>query len=88
MDLVTIALCMCVGNVVAWLIALYTERGMEHLIWNVALGSIGAAACGLAVSWFATRFGSVWFLALSPLCAFLAIRAGHAARRLFQPKIS
>lgn len=82
-DLVTIVLCMCIGNVVAWLIALYTERGMEFLIWNVVLGSTGAALCGGALAWLALPFGLIWLLIFGPLCALFAIRACHTARRAF-----
>lgn len=81
MDLVTIVLCMCIGNVVAWLIALYTERGMVFLIWNVVLGTVGAAICGGVLAWLAPASALVWFLIFGPLCALLAIRASYTARR-------
>ncbi|ESR25890.1 hypothetical protein [Lutibaculum baratangense] len=85
MDLVTIILSMCIGNVVAWTVALYTEDGMYFLIANVVTGALGAAACGLTIAWLVPDFGPVLFLALSPLAAVLAIAMAMAAWRAIRP---
>lgn len=88
MDNLAIALVICVGNAVAWLIALYTEQGARLLIWNVAFGMVGAALCALAVAWFDPGFVVAGLVTAGPVCSLLAIVAGQAIRRAFLRKPS
>ena len=81
LDFLTQTLCLCIGTMVAWLIAIYTERGAHQLIWNHVFGIAGAALCALAVSLIAPRLGILGLLIAGPPCAVLAIVAGHAIRR-------
>jgi hypothetical protein len=81
MDILTIALCMSIGSAVAWLMALYTERGVHLLLWDVPLGTAGAALCALAIAAIAPRFVVVGLMMAGPFCALAAIFAGHAIRR-------
>jgi hypothetical protein len=80
-DILTIALCMSIGCAVAWLIALYTTRGVRLLLWDTLFAMIGAVLCALAITWFAPRFGVVGLVMAGPFCAVLAIIVGNAARR-------
>ncbi len=82
MDNLTIILCMCIGNAVAWLLALYTERGAYLLIWNTVFGMLGAAAAAVLIAWTAPVLGVVGLLTVGPPFALLAIAAGHRIRRL------
>jgi len=82
LDFLTVALCLSIGNAVAWLLALYTDRGMEMLIWNVAFGVVGATLCALAISVVGLPYGTIWLLAIGPFCGLLQILAGHAIRRV------
>jgi hypothetical protein len=70
LDLVSITLCLCIGNAVAWVMAIYSPRGAYNLLWNVALGSAGAAVCGFAAAW--TGIGVGLLLLGGPLCALRA----------------
>jgi hypothetical protein len=81
LDTLTIALCLCVGSAVAWLIALYTEGGAYLLFWNVLFGMVGAALCALAVTWVDPAFAVAGVVTVGPVCAWLAIVAGQAIRR-------
>ncbi len=81
MDNLTIILCMCIGQAIAWLIAIYTERGAHLLLWNALFGTVGAALCALAIAWIAPTLGVVGLMTVGPLCALLMIFAGHAIRR-------
>ncbi len=81
MDILTIALCISIGNAVAWLIALYTDRGVQLLLWDVPFATAGAALCALAVAWIAPTLGVVGLVTAGPLCAVLMIVAGNAIRR-------
>ena len=81
MDILTIALCMSIGCAVAWLTALYTSRGVHLLLWDTLFGMIGAAVCALAIAWIVPKIGVVGLVTAGPLCAFLMIVVGHAARR-------
>ena len=55
MDILTIALCMSVGNAVAWLIALYTDRGVRLLLWDVPFATLGVCA-GVLLGWLVVCF--------------------------------
>ena len=81
MDFLTLTLCLCIGTAVAWLIAIYTERGAYLLIWNHLFGIAGAALCALGVAWVAPSLGVVGLVTAGPLCAGLMSLAGHAVRR-------
>ena len=80
MDNLTIALRISIGQAVAWLIALYTERGVHLLFWNVLLATAGAALCALAIAWIAPTLGVVGLVTAGPFCAVLVVVAGHAIR--------
>jgi uncharacterized membrane protein YfcA len=75
------ALCMSVGSAVAWLIALYTERGVRRLLWDFPFATAGAALCALAIAWIDPRFVMIGLVTAGPLCAALMIFAGDAIRR-------
>jgi hypothetical protein len=79
---------MCIGNAVAWLIALYSERGAYLLIWNVVFGTLGAALCALAFLWIAPTFVIVGLVTVGPLFALLTIVGGNALRRAFRTTLS
>jgi hypothetical protein len=81
LDILTIALCLSIGNAVAWLLALYTEGGIRPLLWNIWLGTAGAFMCVLAVAWTAPGHKIVVLMIVGPLCALLAIIIGQAAIR-------
>ena len=81
MDILTIALCMSIGSAVPWLIALYTERGVQLLLWDVPLATVGAALCALALAWIAPTLVVVGLLTAGPVCAVLMMVAGDAIRR-------
>jgi hypothetical protein len=81
LDILTIALCISIGNAVAWLIALYTDRGVQLLLWDVPFATAGAALCALAVAWIAPTLGVVGLVTAGPLCAVLMIVAGNSIRR-------
>ncbi len=81
METLTIAMSMSIGCAVAWLIALYSERGPTLLIWDTLFGMTGAALCALAVAWIDLALGIIWLLVAGPPCAVLMIIAGHAIRR-------
>jgi hypothetical protein len=80
LDNLTIALCISIGQAVAWLIALYTERGVHLLFWNVLFATVGAALCALAIAWIAPTFGLLGLVTAGPVCAVLMVVAGHALR--------
>jgi hypothetical protein len=81
LDILTIALCMSVGNAVAWLIALYTERGVRLLLWDVPFATLGAALCAVATARVAPAFVVVALVTAGPLCALLMIGVGNTIRR-------
>ena len=75
MDILTIALCMSIGNAVAWLIALYTERGVPLLLWDVPFATIGAALCAISVAWIEPKLVVVGLVTAGPVCAAVMIIA-------------
>ena len=81
MDILTIALCMSIGSAVAWLMALYTSRGVQLLLWDMPFAMAGAALCALAIAAIAPAFVVVGLVMAGPFCAVFAIFAGHAIRR-------
>jgi hypothetical protein len=76
MDLLTGVLCMSIGSAVAWLIALYTQRGVHLLLWDFPFATAGAALCALAITWIAPAFAIVGLVIAGPLCAALMIFIG------------
>jgi hypothetical protein len=81
LDILTIALCISVGNAVAWLLALYTSRGFHPLLWDTLFATVGAALCALALSWFSPEFVVAGLVIVGPVFALVAIFAGDALRR-------
>ena len=81
MDFLPQILVLCIGTVVAWLIAIYSERGAALLIWNHVFGIAGAALCALALAWMAPSWGIVGLVLAGPPSAVLLILVGHAFRR-------
>lgn len=81
MDILTIALCISVGNAVAWLLALYTSRGFHPLLWDTLFATAGAALCALAFSWFSPEYVVAGLVIVGPVFALVAIFAGDALRR-------
>jgi hypothetical protein len=61
--------------------ALYTSRGVRLLLWDVPLGTLGAALCALAIGAISPALGVVGLVTAGPICAGLAIFAGDAIRR-------
>lgn len=81
MDDLTIALSLCIGSAVAWVFALYTERGAYLLIWNVFFGVLGALLCALPLSWMEPNLHALGMFTAVPLAAVIAIVSGNAVRR-------
>jgi hypothetical protein len=80
LDNLTIVLCISIGQAVAWLITLYTERGVHLLFWNVLFATAGAALCAVAIAWIAPTLVVIGLVTAGPLCAVLTIVGGHAIR--------
>ena len=83
MEILIIALCLSIGTAVAWLVALYSERGPYLLIWDNVFGMAGAGLCAAAIAWLVPAIGAVGLVIAGPLCAYLAILAGQKLRRIF-----
>lgn len=81
MDYLTGILCLCIGQAVAWLIAIYSERGAYLLLWDSLFATTGAFLCALAINWIAPTLGVIGLVTAGPLCALLMVIAGHAIRR-------
>lgn len=81
MDNLTIALCICIGTGVPWLVAIQSETGARQLIWNSVFGLIGTALSALAFEAISPTYSIIALIAVGPLVALLAIAAGQAARR-------
>ena len=82
LDLVTIILCMCIGNAVAWLLAIYTRHGARDLIWNVVFGALGVALLAVVLSRVLPDWKVAGLVFAGPLFALAAIGLGTAARHL------
>jgi O-antigen/teichoic acid export membrane protein len=83
LEILTIALCLSIGTCVAWLVALYSERGPYLLIWDNVFGMTGAGLCAAAIAWLVPAVGAVGLVIAGPICAYLAIVAGQRIRRIF-----
>lgn len=81
LDHLIIALCISIGNAVAWLLALYTTRGVRLLLWDVLFGMTGAAMCAFILVSVTPELALVGLVVAGPLCALLMIYAGDAIRR-------
>ena len=88
MDILTIALCISVGSAVAWLTALYTERGVQLLLWDFPFAMVGAALCALAIGSIAPGFVVLGLVTAGPLCAGVMIFVGDAIRRALARSMS
>ena len=84
LDNLTIAICLSIGCVVPWLMALYTERGERRLLSDTLLATAGAAACAFAASFASPTVRLVALVLAGPLFAVLTIFAGDAARRMLR----
>ena len=81
MDLVTIAIMLCIGNTAAWLAAIYVEGGDRLLLPNIILGTIGAFVPGLLIDRYLPGTG-IAGSGLGAMCgAGLLIYAAHRWRR-------
>jgi len=76
------AMCLSVGSAVAWLIALYTQRGVQLLLWDFPFAVAGAALCAVAIAWIAPTLGVVGLVTAGPVSAALMIFAGDPIRRI------
>jgi O-antigen/teichoic acid export membrane protein len=86
LEILIIALCLSIGTAVAWLVALYSERGPYLLIWDNVFGMAGAGLCAAAIAWLTPAIGAVGVVIAGPLCAYLAILAGQKIRRAMSNK--
>jgi uncharacterized membrane protein YeaQ/YmgE (transglycosylase-associated protein family) len=68
--------------------ALYSERGLNLLLWNVPFGIVGAALCALALSWTGPKLQAFGLFTAVPLSAVLMIFAGQAIRGALRSKQS
>ena len=82
MDNLTITLCLCIGQAVAWLIAIYSERGAYLLLWDALFATVGAALCALAIGWLAPKLGVVGLVTAGPCCAVVMVFIGRVLGRL------
>jgi uncharacterized membrane protein len=80
-DILTMATCLSIGSAVSWLIALYTRRGTEFLLWDFPFAVAGAALCAVAVAWVTPTLGIVGLVIAGPVFAALMIPVGDAVRR-------
>jgi len=81
LDILTIAIVMSVGNAVAWLLALYTARGVRLLLWDVPFATLGAALCAASIACLDPKLTIVGLVTLGPFCALLMLHIGNAIRR-------
>ncbi len=81
LDTLIIALCLSIGCVVAWLMALYTARGERRLLSDTLFAIVGAAACAFALAWTSPTVQLVALVIAGPVCGVLAIMAADAVRR-------
>jgi uncharacterized membrane protein YfcA len=83
-DILTMAACLSIGSAVAWLIALYTQRGVRLLLWDFPFAVAGAALCAVVADWFAPKLGIIVLVTVGPLLAAFMIFIGDAIRRLVE----
>ncbi len=82
MDFLSGTLCLSIGCVVAWLLALYTKRDVYHLIWDTFVGASGAAVCFWLIAWTVPVAGVVGLVIAGPVFALAAIWAAEPLRRM------
>ena len=81
MDNLTIALCICIGSGVPWLIAIHSDNGARRLIGNSVFGLVGTALGALAFDWISPTYSIIALISVGPVIALLTIVAGQAAKR-------
>jgi hypothetical protein len=81
MDFLSGTLCLSIGCMVAWMLALYTERGVRNLIWDTFVGSFGAAICVWTIAWVVPAAGVIGLVAAGPIFALGTIWAAEPLRR-------
>jgi hypothetical protein len=78
-DNLTIALCICIGTGVPWLIAIHSENGARQLIGN---------SVALAFDWISPTYSIIALISAGPVVALLTITAGQAVKRAIVSKLS
>ena len=87
MDDLSLFLSVCIGCVIAWLVALYADDSASLLLWNTAFGMAGAALCAVVLGRYAPEHNIVGLLVAGPICALLTIAVGHAIKRMVVAKL-
>ena len=88
MDNLTIALCICIGTGVPWLIAIHSENGTRQLIGNSVFGLVGTAFGALAFDWISPTYSIIALISAGPVVALPTIAAGQAAKRAIVSRLS
>jgi hypothetical protein len=88
LDNLTIALCISIGSGVAWLVAIYLDKGARQLIGNNILGLAGTGLGASAFNWISPTYGIVALILVGPVVAFLSIAAGQAVKRAILSRLS
>ena len=81
MDNLTIALSICIGTGVPWLIAIYSDDGARRLIGNTVFGMVGTALAALVFDWISPIYSILALISAGPLIALMTIAVGQAAKR-------
>ena len=88
MDNFTIALCICIGTGVPWLIAIHSDNRARQLFGNSVFGLMGTVLGALAFDWISPTYGIIALISLGPVIAFLTIVAGQAAKRAIVSRLA
>ena len=86
LDILTIALCLSIGNMVAWLLALYTQGGIHQLLWNVVFASAGAFLSVAVVAFLAPDLRVAGLVVAGPFFALMAIGIGQILTHSLLPR--
>tara|TARA_R110000772_G_scaffold232195_1_gene343446 strand:+ start:36840 stop:37091 length:252 start_codon:yes stop_codon:yes gene_type:complete len=81
MDPISLMIVISIGNVVAWLAAIYTKNGTPALLRNVITCSAGAIIVSYLASYLIPDFQAIWLL----LSAFAGAVAALFIRRRPSP---
>lgn len=73
MDLFSIVLMLCVGNVAGWLVAIYMETGRFGVLGDVSVATAGALAAGFIYRQFIPQAGTIGLLAAGIVAAAVAL---------------
>ena len=73
MDLVSIVLMLCVGNVAGWLAGIYMEAGRFGVLGDVSAATAGAVAAGFVYRQFVPEAGTIGLLAAGMAAAAMAL---------------